>query len=142
GYTVPGVGIGVLNAEWGDVWVPGSNPRPLPPGVALKIPAGCKLVMQVHYHKTGKPEVDRSRMALYFTKQKAERILRTIPMGDAFFQIKPGDPRSEVKTTFVAPVDLTLWSIFPHMHMLGKDMKVTATLPGGKVVPLIFIDDW
>src|SRR5262249_34481962 len=60
GYTVPGTGIGVEPALWGEVWVPGSAPRMLPPGIVTKIPAGAKLVMQVHYHKDGKPETDRS----------------------------------------------------------------------------------
>src|SRR5262249_18352161 len=66
GYTVPGVGIGVLNAEFGEVWVPGNSARMLPKGVVLKIPAGAKLVMQVHYHKSGKPEEDRSTLAMYY----------------------------------------------------------------------------
>ncbi len=142
GYTVPGIGIGVVNAQWGDVWVPGNSPRPLPKGMAIRIPAGCKLVMQVHYHKTGKPEVDRSQMALYFAKEKVEKVIRTTMMGDMLFRITPGVSRYPVKSTLVAPVDMTLWSIFPHMHMLGKEMKIIATLPDGKVMPLIYIDDW
>ena len=31
----------------------------LPAGMAKVLPKGAKLVMQVHYHKTGKPETDR-----------------------------------------------------------------------------------
>jgi hypothetical protein len=33
-------------------------------------------------------------------------------------------------------------TIAPHMHLLGREMKVTATLPDGSVRPLIHIDDW
>jgi hypothetical protein len=28
------------------------------------------------------------------------------------------------------------------MHLLGREMKVTATEPGGRVVPLVWIPDW
>jgi hypothetical protein len=28
------------------------------------------------------------------------------------------------------------------MHLLGREMKVTATYPDGTVHPLIYIDDW
>src|SRR5205823_4345151 len=42
----------------------------------------------------------------------------------------------------VLPIDMDLLSIFPHMHMIGKDIKVTATLPDGAVRPLFWIDDW
>ena len=40
------------------------------------------------------------------------------------------------------PADVHLRSIFPHMHMLGHEMKVIATLPDGSVKTLINIDDW
>jgi hypothetical protein len=142
GYTVPGVGIGVDRALWGEVWVPGNSPRFLPHGVALRIPKGARLVMQVHYHKTGKPEVDRSRMAIHYAKGKVERQILTIPIGAQEFELKPGSDRQEVRASLTLPVPATLWSIFPHMHMLGREMKVTARLPDGTVKPLVYINDW
>ena len=30
----------------------------------------------------------------------------------------------------------------PHMHLLGREMKVTATLPDGKVMPLVHVPSW
>src|SRR5438105_2634647 len=30
----------------------------------------------------------------------------------------------------------------PHMHLVGKQMKVTATMPDGSIIPLIHITDW
>jgi hypothetical protein len=38
--------------------------------------------------------------------------------------------------------DLHANTISPHMHLLGREMKVTATYPDGTVRPLIHIDDW
>lgn len=142
GYTVPGIGIGVAGAMWGDVWVPGNPARRLPPGVAVKVPKGAKIVMQVHYHKTGKPETDRSRMALYFARDKVEKQMQTWTMGDVLFRLKPGSDHEVVRGEMVLPVDVHLRSMFPHMHMLGKEMKVTATLPDGTVQKLIYIKDW
>ena len=138
----------MIDAIWGDVWVPGNEPRPLPPGVAIKISAGSKLVMQVHYHKTGKPEVDQSRMALYFAKKEEVRqVIHTTASGSVTFELKPGEPRNEVRGGLlipggVLPADAHLRSIFPHMHMLGKEMKVTATFPDGTKKTLIAINDW
>src|SRR5262249_28542100 len=34
------------------------------------------------------------------------------------------------------------YTITPHMHLLGREMMVTATYPDGTVRPLIQIDDW
>lgn len=40
------------------VWAPGVPPQQTPDDVAFLIPAGSKLVMQVHYHPTGVTEID------------------------------------------------------------------------------------
>ena len=49
--------------------------------MSRSFPAGAKIVMQVHYHKTGKVETDRSRMALYFAKSKPEQVIPKIVEG-------------------------------------------------------------
>jgi hypothetical protein len=35
-----------------------------------------------------------------------------------------------------------VFGIFPHMHLIGKEVKVTALLPDGKETSLLQIDDW
>jgi hypothetical protein len=127
---------------WGDVWVPGSAARFLPPGIAIRIPAGAKMVLQVHYHKTGKPETDLSRVALYYAKEKPKRVIVTVPIGRVDLLLAPGSAREEVHASLTLPTDAQLWNVFPHMHMLGHEMKAMATLPDGSVQPLIWVDDW
>ena len=38
--------------------------------------------------------------------------------------------------------DVDVVGISPHAHYLGKDMKVTAHLPDGTTVPMLWIKDW
>ncbi len=142
GYSVPGVTIGVFAAEWGEVWVPGRTPRFFPPGVAVKIPAGSKLVMQVHYHKNGAPQTDSTRLALYFAHDTVKQILQTGPLLNAGFALQPGNAHQQVTTSVVLPMDVHIRTVFPHMHLLGREMKVTATLPTGETKPLIYVKDW
>jgi hypothetical protein len=40
------------------------------------------------------------------------------------------------------PTDVTLISLLPHMHLIGKEMKLTATFPDGNQQSLIWIKDW
>ena len=75
GWSVGGGGSGIKDDDWGSGWAPGMNPRRLPPGIAVKIPKGAKLVLQVHYHKSGKPEVDQSKMAIYWAKEPVQKEL-------------------------------------------------------------------
>lgn len=142
GYSTNGVGIGVLNAEWGEVWVPGRTPRFMPTGVAVRIPKGSKLVMQVHYHKNGAPQTDLSQMALYYAKGKVDKKVAVYPLSNYTFALKPGEKRQEVKASLTVPADVHVHTMFPHMHLLGREMKVTATLPDGTVKPLIWVNDW
>ncbi len=142
GWSVSGGGSGIANEEWGDGWAPGMTPRRLPAGVAVKIPRGAKLVLQVHYHKSGQPETDRSALALYWARETVTDVLRTRPLGNPFFVLKPGVADQQVRASLVMPRDVTLRAILPHMHMLGKEMRVTATLPDGTKQSLIWVKNW
>ncbi|HLJ55134.1 MAG TPA: hypothetical protein VKT77_08835, partial [Chthonomonadaceae bacterium] len=142
GYTVPGTGIGTLTADWGEVWVPGRTPRLLPPGVAIKIPKGSKLVMQVHYHKNGAIQEDTTKLAIYFAKGKVQQMMRTFPLVNPRIALKPGEAGQRMHIGVTLPVAAHLCTIFPHMHLLGREMRATATFPDGKKLPLIDVNDW
>ena len=66
-------------------------------------------------------------------------------------QISAGDANAVAKTSNIVfnnqflgatSEDLTIQSVGPHMHQIGKDMHVWADLPNGKKEELIFIDHW
>ncbi len=144
GYTVPGVGIGIPQEKtvWVAGWAPGNTPGLLPPGTAFKIPAGAKLVLQVHYHKDGKTEVDHSRIGLHFAQGQVDKIMQVWGMVNADFDLKPGLANQEVKQSLVLPMDVHVWAVSPHMHMLGREMQMTATLPDGTQQPIVWVNDW
>jgi thiol-disulfide isomerase/thioredoxin len=142
GYTVPGTGIGLLGAEWGEVWVPGRTPRFMPDGVAVKIPRGAKLVMQVHYHKNGAVQADSTQVALYYAKGRVDQVMQGAPLINPTFVLKPGNRAQSVALRIKLPTDVHLRTIFPHMHLLGREMRVTATLPDGSKKALIYVKDW
>jgi hypothetical protein len=39
-------------------WNAGHEPNHLPPGIGLRIPPNADVIVQVHYHPSGKPELD------------------------------------------------------------------------------------
>jgi peroxiredoxin len=141
GYTsFGGVGFTPTGALGG--WAPGITAHYLPAGVATEVPAGARIVLQVHYHKDGKPETDFSRIGLYFAKSEIQKTLHIIPIIHGL-QIPAGDAHYTVTTTSApSPVDYHLLAVTPHMHLLGRAMKLTAIKPNGETVPLISISDW
>ncbi|MFN3650182.1 MAG: redoxin domain-containing protein [Armatimonadota bacterium] len=142
GYNSGPGGIGILPSGSLGGWAPGNFARYLPKGVGMPLPANSDLVMQVHYHKTGKVEKDRTRVGLYFAKEPVEKRLRVFPLTNLAIHIPPGEKRWKLEQTLTVPWDVQLISITPHMHLLGKEMEVTAELPDGTRKPLIWVKDW
>lgn len=130
-------------------WAPGSVYRFLPEGTGYLFPKGADVVLQVHYHRDGKPEVDRTRIGLYFAKKPVERPYQPLVLGpklgpaDLIRPIIPaGKDDAKVSGVGYVPTDCTMYSVMPHMHLLGKSVKVTMTPPGGEKVTLVGIDSW
>jgi mono/diheme cytochrome c family protein len=126
-------------------WAPGARPQVLPAGVGLLLPKGARVVIQVHYHnREAGTETDRTAMGLHFARERIDKRLRVIPVINTGFLIPAGARRHEVTASYTLPPAWHLHAIgiTPHMHLLGRQMTVTATRPDGTVVPLIRIDDW
>jgi len=123
-------------------WSPGASAVRLPEGVAQPVRRGTDLVIQNHYHPTGKVETDQSSVALYFSKTPPKMIAVSVPLFQRGLDIPPGAKRHRVSASLTTPIDIQVISVTPHMHFLGREMKVTATLGTGAAVPLIWIKDW
>jgi len=124
-------------------WAPGNEPSRLPEGIGRSLPRGADVIMQVHYHPSGKPETDRSRVGLHFSKSPVRQILHwNAAMNMDGLKLPAGDPKVEVKAAWPVPTDLVAHAVTPHMHMLGRDMHMTVTYPGGKTEDLVKISDW
>jgi hypothetical protein len=132
-------------------WTPGRKSAFVAPGTGRYLPAKSDLLIQVHYHKSGKVESDRTRVGLYFAKQPVEKELsaRMIAPPVSRFRFQPdliipaGSGNHEVKGSLtLQDVDRHLVSVMPHMHWLGKDFQLTATFPNGSTRTLIKIDRW
>ncbi|WP_439620283.1 c-type cytochrome [Gemmata sp.] len=123
-------------------FVPGVTPRFFEPGSAITIKKGADLVLQMHYHPTGKPEDDLTEVGLYLTKEKPTKHMFGVLLGALDIDIKPGDPNYVCSDTFVLPVPLKVSSVWAHMHLIGKEVRLTAELPNGKDVKLLRIADW
>ena len=142
GYTVPGTDPGFDDAVWGEVWTPGRTSRFYPAGIAFMVPKGAKLVMQVHYHKNGAVQEDDSQVALYNAHGRVDQLFYTSLLLNPTFDLTPGDSHQLVPIDHTTGIGLHLRSIFPHMHLLGREMHATATLPDGEKKELVLIKDW
>jgi peroxiredoxin len=142
GFNSSGTGPGFFPA--GDLggWGPGTLPAPLPPGTGRLLPKGSDIVMEVHYHKSGRPEKDRTRLGLYFAKEPVRKRVRSAIILDLKFEIPADAERHPVTSSWVAPHDIHVLAVIPHMHLIGREIQVTAKFPDGSKRTLVRIDDW
>jgi len=117
-------------------WSVGNTPRRLPDGMGRYLKKGSDLVMQIHYHPTGREEVDQSEVGLYFIDQPVEqtlqqpaRLVGSIWMANYEMDIPAGEDNYRRVTTYTLPRDVIMVGVVPHMHLLGKSMKVSASVP-------------
>ena len=141
GYTTFG-GVGFAPSGGLGGWAPGNMPHPLPPGVGQYLPKGSDIVLQVHYHRSGKQETDRTKIGVYFCKGPVDKRVRSSMVINPFIVIPAGDANYKLQANLPVPGDVTVLNVTPHMHLLGKEMTVTAALPDGSKKQLVKIPDW
>jgi len=123
-------------------WAPGSVPlADAEPGLR-PIPKGSDLVIQIHFHPSGKPEMDQSSLGIRLSDRPGTQGRMAVLLGTRRIDIAPNDPHYVVKSSLELPRDVELSAIAPHAHYLCKDMKITARFPDGTEKPLIWIKDW
>ena len=133
----PGIpGVGLIGG-----WVPGASPLLPSDEYSRPVPRGADIVVQIHYHPSGKPELDQSSLGLTFAGPPKKGRTAALVLGPRI-DIPPGDAHYVVKGQITLPRDVEVTGISPHAHYLCKQMKVTAYLPDGSAVPLIWIKDW
>ena len=110
--------------------------------MAFSLPRGNDIVVQVHYHRTGRVEKDRTRVGLYFARKAGAKPIQGLIIPGLFLSIPAGADNYRVSGSIYVAQDCRLITIMPHMHLLGKRIKITMTPPGGKPVTLVAIDDW
>jgi hypothetical protein len=119
------------------VWAVGTPPTVYPDGMGRWVRKGQSLRTNLHYHPNGKPQVDRTRVGLYFGKGDLKKEVVAALAGNVTFSIPPNNPNFELRSAYVVDQDVTVVSYFPHMHLRGKDMKMTATYPDGRSETLL-----
>jgi len=135
-------GPGFLSSGGLRSWIPGQTPRFLPKGTGRFMPKKCDIVIQIHYQSTGKPERDRSRVGLHFASYKDRRPVAELQVFNGDLDIPPGASQHHHYGSYTVPKDVVLLDVAPHMHLLGREIKSTATLPDGSVIPLVWIKNW
>jgi Copper type II ascorbate-dependent monooxygenase, C-terminal domain len=123
---------------WLGGFVPGTSVVRWEPGTVKRIPAGSKIIFNVHYSKTaGRVEKDRSMAGLIFAKKPPQKESLTRLISNHYFEIPPGAENHKVTACWTATDDIHLVAAVPHMHYRGKAMDIRAFYPDGRSEALL-----
>jgi hypothetical protein len=133
------------------VWTPGNQPFQTQGDIAVPVVAGSKFVMQIHYHPAGiSHPPDKTSIDLRLTSAVPQRMYFVTALGNAAaapallpdpddtttpeFRIPANKGDHRERMTFTIPdlgglTDVKLFSVNPHMHLVGTHINATITRP-------------
>lgn len=127
-------------------WVPGNNRIFFPPGTGKFVNKGADLILNVHYSPSSKPQEDKSMINLYYAKGPVDRAVQTLTLRENDISNQPFNIEAERKPTFYISYrinrDISLISVMPHMHFIGKSFVAYVLTEDNVKIPLIKIDNW
>jgi len=127
-------------------WVPGSPPTEFPDGIGKVMEPGSYLLMQMHYGPSPIEQSDLTDINIFTAEIPVTRIVGAAVLSPYNFSepfIIPANEITSFHATLDIPIDVSLVSVTPHMHLLGKSWLVYATSPDNlDTIPLISIPQW
>jgi hypothetical protein len=111
-------------------FVPGVRAVAAPADAAVVVPAGCDIVVQVHYVRTGKLETDSSRVGLWLDRQPPRKVTTMIYLSGDFAVVPPGVTDFRVTGSYTLPHDADMVGVIPHAHQLARWVEIRAHVPG------------
>ncbi len=123
--------------------VPGGAPVDLQGPIAMLLPKGAVLTLQIHYVTTGKEVTDRMRVGIRYAKYspiiKRVHYKRIRPKD---ISIPPNDPFAQLQAERTIDINATVVALFSHMHLRGRDMSFFAEYPDGSEEQLLVVPNY
>jgi peroxiredoxin len=120
-------------------YVPGNGARIFPSGFGRFLPAGAKLVFQIHYTPNGRAVSEQMRIGLVFAKTPPTFVSEAVGIDKKDISIPPHAANHVETRDRTAPYDLYITSFMPHMHVRGKAFKYELISPDGRSEMLLDI---
>jgi mono/diheme cytochrome c family protein len=128
GYTCFG-GPGAGSAQNIAGWVPGSVPSKIEGDAAIRVPAGARLVMQMHYNTlSAAPVPEKTQLEMWFRETQPSFLVNTRAFPHLAMSVPAGEPNVHVSRTFKnnSTQPWIAAASVGHMHMLGTRISLTA----------------
>lgn len=131
-------------------YLPGVETNIFPDGIGgYKIrKKGALYLNDIHYGPTARDQEDLSYFNIYFDREAPKRPIREFQMGT--LGVSPVIPPLSIapdsiqifKSILKLEEDISLVTVTPHMHLIGKSFLAFAVDRSGDTIPIIKIPKW
>ncbi len=123
--------IGLNGATVG--FAPGIPPVRMPEGMAMFVPAGSKILFQMHYTPNGSPQQDRSSLGMVFADPaEVHDKVESFGAANVTLDLPPGSADVTIQAQHRFSRSVKLLSMMPHMHLRGKSFRFDVKYPDGR----------
>lgn len=133
-------------------YTPGATPMTLPTVSPMKLgiplPGNSNIVFAMHYPDGSYGEYDSTKVIFHFYPigETGIRQVYAAPLIANWSFFLPPNQMKDVSAQYPnvggSTVDASLLSVFPHMHLLGKNIKAYGLDPMNDTIPLIDMPHW
>jgi len=134
------------------VYVPGATPCLFPNGgnvkMGMRLSVGAPIKLQIHYPKGTIGMQDSTSVNFFFYPVNTtgiREIYSDFLLADWSLSIPPDSMKTYVAkypATGTTQVDYSLLSVFPHMHLIGKEIESYAIGPLNDTTKFVKINNW
>ncbi len=131
-------------------YLPGVTPPLYPDGIGgfELVRKGAIFLKDIHYGPSRVDTTDQTTFNIFYAKEKPKRPLKEFQLGT--FGVAPTVPALVIPpdtiltfhSDYMLPKDISVLTLNPHMHLLGKQFLAYAITPKGDTIHLIRINKW
>jgi len=147
--TVGGDCAGPTTAKLVGGYTPGATPLVFPNSSGLKLgmelPANSNIVLAMHYPAGSNGMKDSTRVIFHFYDEPVSgvREISADPILQNWSFTLPPEQVTEVSASYSnIPIDISILSIFPHMHLLGDHIRSYGLDANDDTIRMIDIPHW
>jgi hypothetical protein len=131
-------------------YLPGVTPPIYPPGIGgfRMAKEGALFLKDMHYGPSRVDTSDQTSFNIFFAKTPPARPALEFQMGTYGVSpivpalVIPPDTVMTFTSDYILPIDISVLTINPHMHLLGQKFLAYALTPSGDTIPMIRINKW